>query len=269
MHIPRQSPYGWGYTPITEDGSDLKGTMMDFGVLRLQEGETYNCELPLERAFLVMAGQMQLAWGDLKQTVERTSLFHQSPICLHVPGGVRVQITAQADSELVIIRTVNEDAFTPVFYSQNDTRSERRGEGTMQETSTRIVRTIFDKTNAPDAKLVLGEVINFPGKWSSYPPHHHAQPEIYHYRFLPENGFGACVIGDDIFKVKHRSTTLILDDKSHPQTAAPGYAMFYVWAIRHLDDDPYVMPTYPIFEDEHTWVMDDDAEIFPQRSEES
>ncbi len=265
MHISQQPPFGWGYTPITKDGTSLEGTMMDFGVLRLRSGETYSCALPLERAFLVLEGKLTLVYGSEQQTAERTSLFHQSPICLHVPGEVIVELRAETDSEVIMIRTVNEDSFTPVFYSQDDTRSERRGEGTMQETSTRIVRTIFDKTNAPDAKLVLGEVINFPGKWSSYPPHHHVQPEIYHYRFLPENGFGACVIGDDVFKVKHRSTTLILEDNSHPQSSAPGYAMFYVWAIRHLDNDPYVTPTYPVFEEEHTWVMDDAAEIFPDR----
>ena len=34
----------------------------------------------------------------------------------------------------------------------------------MRETSTRIVRALFDKTNAPYANLVVGEVIGFPGK---------------------------------------------------------------------------------------------------------
>ena len=39
--------------------------------------------------------------------------------------------------------------------------------------------------------MVLGEVLNLPGKWSSYPPHHHPQPEVYFYRFDYPDGFGA------------------------------------------------------------------------------
>ena len=39
--------------------------------------------------------------------------------------------------------------------------------------------------------MVLGEVVNLPGKWSSYPPHHHPQPECYFYRFDKPMGFGA------------------------------------------------------------------------------
>jgi 5-deoxy-glucuronate isomerase len=132
----------------------------------------------------------------------------------------------------------------------------------MRETSTRIVRTIFDQSNMPASKLVLGEVITYPGKWSSYPPHHHPQPEIYHYRFYPEQGFGFGMLGDDVVKIKQADTVLILNDLSHPQTAAPGYAMYYIWVIYNLDGNPYGTP---IFEPEHTWVMDkqNDSKIWP------
>jgi 5-deoxy-glucuronate isomerase len=130
----------------------------------------------------------------------------------------------------------------------------------MKETSTRIVRTIFDYSNAPWSNLVLGEVITFPGKWSSYPPHHHKQPEIYHYRFFPENGYGICQLGDEACVVRNGDTVEIVMDESHPQAAAPGYAMYYIWAIRHLDNATY---TTPVFEKEHLWVTSSDAVLWP------
>ena len=57
---------------------------------------------------------------------------------------------------------------------------------------------------------MLGEVVTLPGGWSSYPPHHHPQPEIYHYRFTHPQGFGHAELGDDVFKVRHYDTIRIL-----------------------------------------------------------
>lgn len=84
------------------------------------------------------------------------------------------------------------------------------------------MRTVFDHSNAPYANLVVGEVIGFPGKWSSYPPHWHPQPEIYFYRFLPENGYGFAELSEDVVKTHNNSTVLITKKETHPQTTAPG-----------------------------------------------
>ena len=58
------------------------------------------------------------------------------------------------------------------------------------------------------------------------------------------------VYGNNAVKVHHGNTVLILNDATHPQVVAPGYAMFLIWVIRHLDDNPYDKPT---FEPEHLW----------------
>ncbi len=118
----------------------------------------------------------------------------------------------------------------------------------------RFVRTIFDRSNShPDTQLVLGEVVNFPGRWSSYPPHHHPQPEIYHYRFTNPHGYGHAELGEDVYKVRPGDTLKILDELDHSQCSAPGYGMYYIWVIRHLPNSRY---TVPVFTDEHRWTMD-------------
>jgi 5-deoxy-glucuronate isomerase len=138
----------------------------------------------------------------------------------------------------------------------------------MRETSTRIVRTIFDDTNRSESNLVIGEVIGIPGKWSSYPPHHHPQPEIYHYRFLPSQGFGLTAIGDAPYIIHDKDTILIREGEVHPQVTAPGYAMWYLWIIRHIEGAHYGPATNtPIFVDDHKWVTGNEDGIWKHGEE--
>ena len=130
--------------------------------------------------------------------------------------------------------------------------NEHRGRGLLDDTAYRFVRTIFDTRNRPEAKLVLGEVVTLPGRWSSYPPHHHAQPELYHYRFTAPQGYGHCELGDDVVKVKENDTVAIVGGVDHPQVAAPGYGMYYLWIVRHGAQARY---TGFSFDDAHTWML--------------
>ncbi|NLK07827.1 MAG: 5-deoxy-glucuronate isomerase [Firmicutes bacterium] len=261
-HLRADGPFKRGYTTVATEDEAHANTMMDFGFLILEAGETYQEKSPKESAYLLMSGDITFEFASEKVRAKRESLFHENASCLHLPPDTQLTLTAHTDVELNITRTSQKGSFPPKFYGTSDVRSEERGKGTMQETSTRIVRTVFDKTNAPDANLVVGEVVNFPGKWSSYSPHHHPQPEIYHYRFLPSGGFGVSIVGDEAFVVNHRDSVKILDGRIHPQVTAPGYAMYYIWVIRHLEDAPYGIPT---FVPEHEWVMARDAVIFPER----
>ncbi|HOV94903.1 MAG TPA: 5-deoxy-glucuronate isomerase, partial [Spirochaetales bacterium] len=222
-----------------------------------------------------------------KATASRLNLFDESPAVLSVPAGVEVEIRAldgsgsrhdkgskhgdddnganggdKGGAELYVMATANPRYFEPRFYTPEECRSEERGKGTMNETSTRIVRTVFDDSNAPWSNLVVGEVITIPGKWSSYPPHHHPQPEIYHYRVLPEQGFGVAIIGEHPYVVTDRDTVLIRDGQDHPQVAAPGYALWYLWVVRHLDGNRY---SNPIVTEAHKWVTDPNAKIWSFR----
>lgn len=253
---------------------DPKNIKMNFGILRLDIGDKHEITADLEKAVLLMQGKVELFWQSESKScsetevIERKSIWEQDPSCLHVPKDCRVVISAISDhAELAIITTKNDAIFSYNLYLPRDCRSEHRGAGTMREASTRIVRTIFDDTNAPEANLVLGEDINFPGKWSSYPPHSHPQPEFYHYRFLPRQGFGFSMLGDDAVQT-HNGDTVLIFDESHAQTAAPGYAMYYIWAICHLEGNRYGPSTdTPVFDPQHLWVTKEEnqKDIYPPR----
>ncbi len=107
---------------------------------------------------------------------------------------------------------------------------EVRGEGV----TTRRVRTYVDR-----GPLVVGETLNPPGGWSSWPPHAHAHEEIYLYRFSPPHGFGVHVdVGDDACTQQGDAPQVVRDGDivrirsgHHPVVAAPGCTMYYLWAL--------------------------------------
>jgi len=246
--------------------------LMEFGILKLLPGEKWDQHNDTdEQCWLLASGNAQIQWGSersgensQKVEISRGDLFDYSPFCLSVPAGGKVTVIAgDQGAEFCYTATDNPKSFRAKLFTPNECASEFRGEGTMRETSTRIVRTVFDDTNRPESNLVIGEVIGVPGKWSSYPPHHHPQPEIYHYRFRPSGGFGLTVIGEKPFLLKDRDTILIREGEVHPQVTAPGYAMWYLWVIRHLEGAHYGPATgTPFFIDEHKWVTGDEKLIW-------
>jgi 5-deoxy-glucuronate isomerase len=253
--------FGPGLTAVTRRGDPVE-VGIDFGILRLAAGETHRTGDGLESAILLLAGEVELRWGKERALAARASLLDEDPTVLHLPAGVEVQVTARRPSELALIQVTNERHFPARLYRPEEVEREQRGRGLLEDTAHRIVKTVFDGRSRPDSNLVLGEVVNLPGRWSSYPPHHHPQPEIYHYRFSDPRGYGHGELGDEVLKIRDGDTLAITDGKDHAQTAAPGYGMYYLWAIRNLPGAPY---TSPVFSEEHRWLLEPGAPIWRPR----
>lgn len=259
----RLGELSYGYNVLAEMDGKHSDMLMDVGVYKLEKDKIKTCiDNEKESAFLLLDGTITLEWEGNKEEIKRSSLFDENPWCLHVPKGVEVKITAVSEAEVLEEKTTNDNSFDSKLYTPDTCRSDVFGEGVLGDTSRRVVRTIIDYSNAPYSNLVIGEVINYPGKWSSYPPHHHPQPEIYYYKFDKPQGFGCSVIGDDVFKISHNSMAAIPGGLVHPQSTAPGYAMYYCWMIRHLDNNPW---TDRIDEEKHKWLLDPEAKIWPNK----
>ena len=253
--------FGPGYTAITRADDPGDDTGISMGVLRLGAGQAPRLDAD--------AGNRVPADGrphhrrrsaGSASTSRARSLFDESPACLHLPAGVPVEIRAATDSELTVYACENPATFMPRVFRPGDVADEHRGDGQVGGRCLRLVRTIFDARNSPpEVRLVLGEVVTLPGGWSSYPPHHHPQPEIYHYRFTHAQGFGHAEHGDDVFKVRQYDTIRIRAGHDHAQVAAPGYGMYYAWVIRHLPGQPYDVPEFTA---EHAWTMSPGAKIW-------
>jgi 5-deoxy-glucuronate isomerase len=252
-----RSGFPQGFTPITTAGEADADTGITMGVLRLAAGETHAVTLAGETAFLLMDGRAAGQAGGQEFDLARASLFDDTPACVHAPAGMPVEIRAMTDAEFTVYACDNTATFMPRVFRPGDVADERRGAGQVGDRCLRLVRTIFDSRNSPpEVCLVLGEVVTLPGGWSSYPPHHHPQPEIYHYRFTHPQGFGHAELGEDVFKVRQYDTIKIMAGNDHAQCAAPGYGMYYSWVIRHLPGQPYSIPEFTA---EHAWTMNPDA----------
>ena len=272
IHGPVSGAFPPGYTSITEIDGPHANMLLDFGVLVLDAGETWTTSHPeRETAVMLLTGEGEFtleaaagapgAAAPPPAAIARHAPLEEASWTAHVPGGASIHVRATAPCEFIVERAVNPTPFDGRIITPDEVRSQRFGEGVMQGTSTRVVRTVFDAASHAESAMVLGEVINAPGRWSSYPPHTHAHPEIYHYRFFPEHGFGFSQVGDHIHRVTHGDTVAIPGGVPHPQVAAPGYAMFYVWMIPHLSGNRFG-PDSRIFDPEHYWVTEPAAPIW-------
>ena len=263
MIIKNKNGFKQGYNSITDMDTKDQDIMMDFGILKLSSGLTYSDNSEKEKAILLLYGEVELEWGDKKAVIKRGSYIDDNPWTLNVSSNTGVKITGiSQDSELAVMRTHNDKQFESRLYTDKDCRIEIRGKGQMNEAGTRIVKTIMDVSVTTDSNFMLGEDVQYPGKWAGFPSHHHEQPEIYYYKLSPENGFGLLKLGDEGVVIEHNDTVKILPNLVHPQVAAPGYAMYFLWVIRHLDGNPYITPT---FEKEHLWVEEPDAVLWPDK----
>ena len=253
-----------GTTSITRFDEPHDSALISLDVLKLAAGESLSLTTASETAWLLMSGNVSGAAGEQTFGFSRKSLFDESPSCLHVAANTAVEMHCSSDTEFTVYSCDNQLPFAARVFAPADVANEPRGKGQVNNRCLRYVRTIFDATNSdPNTGLVLGEVITFQGGWSSYPPHHHSQPEIYHYRFTEPQGYGHGELGETVLKVRHNDTVKIMNLRDHAQCAAPGYGMYYSWVIRHLPDDPY---TVPEFTEEHRWIMDPDHDYWRPES---
>ncbi len=241
-----------GAKVLSTAGDAVNDMMMNITVYRMAAGESrtfcYNRE---EMAILLVQGHIAFLWEGREETGLRHSFIEEGPYCLHVSRNTAVTVNALADSEVLVQTTCNETAFESVFYRPENCRNDIFGLGVLEGKLERTVRTVFDYKNAPYSNMVNGEVINHQGGWSSYTPHHHPQPEVYYYRYERPEGFGACFIGENAYKIKDGAVAAIPGGKTHPQVTAPAFPMYYCWMIRHLPGNPW---TDRVVDPRYTWI---------------
>ena len=241
-----------GVKVLSRAGDAVNDMMMNITVYRMKAGEESSFFLENEEcAVLLVLGDVTFSWNGQTKTGHRDSFIEEGPYCLHTPKGVAVTVRANFDSEVLVQTTENLRNFDPVFYRPEDCRDDIFGLDVFDNKMKRTVRTVFDYKNSPYSNMVNGEVINHQGGWSSYTPHHHPQPEVYYYRYERPEGFGACFLGDEVYKIKDGSCACIPGGVTHPQVTAPAFPMYYCWMIRHLEGNPW---TDRIVDPRYTWI---------------
>lgn len=230
-----------GTQVLTSTQGRGKDMLMDITVHKLKLDEELYCfDEKQETAILLLKGKIALDYEGKEVTLERGDLFKDLPSCLHFCKSVGVVITALSDEAEVLIQgTDNEKTFPTKLYLPEDIEVSVSNAGRWEDTMRRDVITVFDYFNAPYSNMVLGEIFVPQGRWYSYIPHSHPQPEVYYYRTTKPEAFGACFIDDKAYFVKDGSVGCFTGGKTHSQCTAPGFPMYCCWMIRHLDGNPW------------------------------
>lgn len=208
---------------------------LSFSLLNLKN-ESFQIHSGVDECVVLLIEGEGLAYFHNESVVlTRLNWRDQNPTTFHLSKNEELKIATKTECRLAIIRTPNPDEFASRIYLPKDVATEHRGKDMLDNASYRLVRAIIQDPPADKkARLVVGEVMNFPGRWSSYPPHHHQQDEIYYYEFFPREGFGFAQCGRDVTMIHHHDLLHIPGGKDHAQVSAPGYHLYYIWAIHSV-----------------------------------
>ncbi|MDE6550228.1 MAG: 5-deoxy-glucuronate isomerase [Clostridia bacterium] len=230
-----------GVKTLTSIGGKDGDMLMDISVVKVAAGDKRKYGYKdKEVCVLLTEGGINMRCGDVCGNAYRSDVYTDLPVALHVCAGDTAEIEAVTDCEILVIATINDRRFPAKFYDKQDVVRTTSCEGMWENTAVRDVNTVFDYSIAPYSNLVVGEVIARQGRWWSYLPHSHPQPEVYYYKMPAPEAFGACFIGEmNPYTIKDGSVGCFVGGVTHVQVTAPGYPMYCCWMIRHLDGNPW------------------------------
>jgi 5-deoxy-glucuronate isomerase len=225
-----------------------------FHLLRLRAGESHTFAEPgCELLCVVLSGQAEIVVGDtsFERVGRRAGIWDGPADSVYCGTSARISVRGLRDgTEVAVAGGVCAQSFAPFRISPEDV--EMVEVGSPDTHSRRRIFHILGQNAAGRAgNLLVSELYGDGGCWSGYPPHKHdtenppeetAFEEIYHYRYRPENGFGAqfCYRPDgggaepEVVMTRHGDTYLV-DRGYHPTVRAPGHEgyIFTILVGRH------------------------------------
>jgi 5-deoxy-glucuronate isomerase len=226
-----------------------------FSVLSLNSGQKFQEKLAGdELGIVLLSGRVVVdAGGKEYRLGPRRNVFRDPPWGLYLPGKMTWTIKALVKSELALCYAPGPLRGEVQLIGPKQLVVHQRGKDLFQR---KVSDIMVSQVNAKN--LLIGETVNKPGQWSSYPPHRHDQhkpprmyylEEMYLFKVNPKQGFGfQRVYTDD----RRLDQALVIEDNDiaifkkgyHPVSAAPGYELYYLWVlsgpvrVMKVKDDP-------------------------------
>jgi 5-deoxy-glucuronate isomerase len=238
--------------------------LINLDVAELSDGESADLVKDGEEMLvMVLTGTVDVRVGDesLGRAGGRASVFDGPGHAVYVPPDARAVLTAvDGPAELAISSAplAAEPAPPARVIKPEDQRIADVG----ADNWARNVRTVLGPEH-PAGRLLLGETINPPGNWSSYPPHKHDDhrpptevklEEVYLFKVEPAGGFGVQIRysgeGEEVFTVRDGDAAAIKAGY-HPVVAAPGYSLYYLWVMAGEGRQ-----MVPFLDPKHAWVQE-------------
>jgi 5-deoxy-glucuronate isomerase len=239
--------------------------LIELQLLRFGAGDQFVSSDRGERCAVVLSGAVEATVGGvpLGALGGRGDVFDGLGEAVYAPPDVELLFGAPAPAVVALASAPLDGRVPgrPRLIRGADQRVTEAGKGNWART----IRTILGP--ADDAgRLIVGETINPPGNWSSYPPHKHdrqappeevALEEVYFYRLRPKDGFGVQIVygdGPERALVVHDGDAVAIPSGYHPVVAAPGYELYYLWVMAGEGRE-----LAPYFDPQHAWVQDESA----------
>ena len=234
--------------------------LIQLWLARLAAGEREVLRDDGELCAVVLSGSVNVTVDNapLGTAARDGEVFDGAGDAAYAPAGSQLELVAVSNAVVAVAAAPVEGASGPARLIRAADQSVRSaGAGNWS----RSIRTILGPDDEA-GRLVVGETINPPGNWSSYPPHKHdrqappdevAQEEVYLYRFDPAGGFGVQLRYDDATesaRIVHDGDVVAIPAGYHPVVAAPGYELYYLWVIAGESRD-----LVPFFDPQHAWVQ--------------
>ena len=214
----------------------------------------------------IKAGAQSATFPDIGG---RSNVFEGKPTMVYMPRDAAISIYAETDNfDGLLVSAPADNPHPPSLICTDEAHTRSVGKDNWRRT----VHTSVGEHIKAD-RLIVGETFNPPGNWSSSPPHKHdsydelagdsseiPMEEVYFYLTDPPQGFGLQHVytsPDDAEPLNetyavHSGDVVVLPKGYHPVVAAPGYQLFYFWALAGEErkygawsDDPA-----------HSWIKD-------------
>jgi len=237
-------------------------SLVDLSLVRLRSGEVEALANGGESCAVVLSGAVDVGVDErpLGRAAREGNVFESLGDAVYAPPASTLELSALGDAVVAVATApvAGGAAGSPRIIRSVDQNVREAGAGNWSRT----IRTILGPGD--DAgRLIVGETINPPGNWSSYPPHKHdrqappdevALEEVYFFRFEPDSGFGVQLLYDDTDEralIVRDGDVVAIPSGYHPVVAAPGYALYYLWVMAGEGRE-----MAPFFDPVHSWVQD-------------
>ncbi|HXD09298.1 MAG TPA: 5-deoxy-glucuronate isomerase [Anaerolineales bacterium] len=233
--------------------------LLEFGLLKLEAGETYSAESGEREVLAVLLGgraSFEVGKKRFEKVGGRPNVFSGKPHSVYIPVKSKFTIAADTRVEIALASAPSDLEVEPYMIEPSKVTTIVAGAANFKRTLYQIL-TLAGQPDLPARRLIVGETFTPSGNWSTYPPHKHQvddlpreayHEEMYYFRVNPSDGFGICHYyneegEEENFTIRDNSIHM-LPRGYHTVVSAPGYTTYYLWflagnqRVQAVVDDP-------------------------------
>jgi len=202
-----------------------------------------------ESVVILVGGKAFFKIRNKVYKARRSDVFLSKPYALYLPAGKSAKIERISEDLMVVVaktdsnrggKTDSNRGGKTMFIRQRDIKTEYTEKGDFRAK----IRNILPEKTAE--RIACGEMINFPGKWSNFPPYKATSADkmememekVCFFKIKPEDGFGILrVYGNgfnELYTVENNSLVTI-ERGCHSLVSIPGYTIYHLWILASGD----------------------------------